>query len=113
MLTTLANQTVEAFKELSHEGSTYFYSVGSLEVANTEERLDDLKRKAGVGRSWGMEAVFLLPEECVEKCSLINPDNILGGLYVPSDGIAKPLRAIDEMARFANHAGLSFTDIQK
>jgi glycine cleavage system aminomethyltransferase T/glycine/D-amino acid oxidase-like deaminating enzyme len=108
VLTTLANQTVEAFKELSHEGQPSFYSVGSLEVANTQERLEDLKRKAGVAKSWGMEANVLSPEECVEKCSLINPDNILGGLYVPSDGIAKPLRAIDKMADFSKSCGTEF-----
>ncbi|MGE8081141.1 GcvT family protein [Peribacillus loiseleuriae] len=108
VLTTLANQTVEAFKELTHAGQPSFYPVGSLEVANTKERLDDLKRKAGVGKSWGMEAVVLSPEECVEKCSLINPDNILGGLYVPSDGIAKPLRAVDTMAKFAESCGTKF-----
>ncbi len=108
VLTTLANQTVEAFKELSHAGQPSFYSVGSLEVANTKDRLDDLKRKAGVGKSWGMEAFVLTPEECVEKCALINPDNILGGLYVPSDGIAKPLHAVDTMAKFAESCGTKF-----
>ncbi|WP_342048226.1 GcvT family protein [Bacillus sp. OTU530] len=108
VLTTLASQTVETFKELSADGQPSFYSVGSLEVANTQERLEDLKRKAGVGTSWGMEAYVLSPEECVEKCSLINPDNILGGLYVPSDGIAKPLRAVDIMATFAESCGTKF-----
>ena len=108
VLTTLANQTVETFKELSNEGQPSFYTVGSLEVANTKERLEDLKRKAGVGKSWGMEALVLSPEECVEKCSLINPDNILGGLYVPSDGIAKPLRAIDTMVKFSESCGTKF-----
>ena len=108
VLTTLANQTVEAFKELSNEGQPSFYSVGSLEVANTEERLEDLKRKAGVGKSWGMEAYVLSPEECVEKSSLINPDSILGGLYVPTDGIAKPLRAVDIMTKFSESCGTKF-----
>ncbi|WP_078412289.1 GcvT family protein [Priestia abyssalis] len=108
VLTALASQTVEAFKELSADGQPSFYSVGSLEVANTPERLEDLKRKAGIGASWGMEAVLLSPEECAQKCSLINPDNIYGGLYVPSDGIAKPLRAVDKMAHFAKSRGTEF-----
>ncbi|TCP27774.1 glycine/D-amino acid oxidase-like deaminating enzyme [Scopulibacillus darangshiensis] len=108
LLTTLASQTVEAFKELNHEGQPSFYSVGSLEVANTQERLEDLKRKAGVGSSWGVEAYLLSPEECAQKCSLINLDKIYGGLYVPSDGIAKPLRAIEEMAAFTRSCGGEF-----
>lgn len=108
VLTTLASQTVEAFKELSYEEQPSFYSVGSLEVANTHERLEDLKRKAGVAKSWGMEAFILSPEECAQKSSLLNTDNIYGGLYVPSDGIAKPLRAVDQMAHFAKSCGTEF-----
>ncbi|SMQ87066.1 dimethylglycine oxidase [Bacillus sp. OV166] len=108
ILTTLANQTVEAFKELSSEEQPSFYTVGSIEVAQTPERFEDLKRKAGIGKSWGMDAYILSPEECAQKCTLINPDNILGGLYVPSDGIAKPLRAVDKMASFAESCGAKF-----
>ncbi|QHZ46008.1 GcvT family protein [Bacillus sp. NSP9.1] len=108
VLTALASQTVETFKDLSAEGQPSFYSVGSLEIATTPERLEDLKRKAGVGASWGIEAVILSPEECAKKCSLINADNICGGLYVPSDGVAKPLRVIDKMAEFTKSLGARF-----
>lgn len=108
VLTTLASQTVEAFKELSIDEATSFYSVGSIEVAQTPERFEDLKRKAGIAKSWGIEALILSPEECVEKCTLINGAIIYGGLYVPSDGIAKPLRAVDKMASFAKSCGAQF-----
>src|SRR3954447_24841437 len=56
VLTTLASQTVEAFKALSTDAHPSFYSVGSLEVAHTPDRLEDLKRKAGVAGSWGIDA---------------------------------------------------------
>ena len=67
ILTTLASQTVETFKELSTDEQRSFYPVGSLEVARTPERLEDLKRKAGVASSWGIEAFLLSPQECAEK----------------------------------------------
>ncbi|MFC0470512.1 FAD-dependent oxidoreductase [Halalkalibacter kiskunsagensis] len=108
LLTTLANQTVECFKELSSDEKPSFHSVGSIEVASTPERLEDLKRKAGLAASWGMESFILSPEECEEKCSLINSENIYGGLYVPSDGIAKPLRANEKMAEFSISQGAVF-----
>lgn len=108
LLTTLASQTVEVFKDLYHEGQPSFYSVGSLELAKSQERLEDLKRKAGLGSSWGMEASLLSPEECAQKCSLINQDKIYGGLYVPSDGIAKPIRAIEKMADYIKSCGGEF-----
>lgn len=108
VLTRLASQTVEAFKELSNDDAPSFYSVGSIEVAQTHERFEELKRKAGIAKSWGIEASILSPEECVEKSALINGAIIYGGLYVPSDGIAKPLRAVDKMAGFAKSCGAKF-----
>ncbi|WP_141432144.1 FAD-dependent oxidoreductase [Bacillus sp. 03113] len=108
VMTKLANSTANTFKELSTEDLQSFYTVGSLEVANTPERLEDLKRKAGVGASWGMEAYLLTPEECSEKCSLIDPTTIYGGLFVPSDGIAKPLNAVGKMMDFAKSHGVKF-----
>ncbi|MGP7818635.1 FAD-dependent oxidoreductase [Niallia sp. 01092] len=108
VLTKLANSTVSTFKELSTNERPSFYSVGSVEVANTPERLEDLKRKAGVAASWGMEASILTPEECSEKSSLIDSNNIYGGLFTPSDGIAKPLNAVQEMMEFAKSCGVKF-----
>ncbi|WP_339226627.1 FAD-dependent oxidoreductase [Oceanobacillus sp. FSL K6-2867] len=108
LLTELASQTVEAFTKLSDKEQPSYYPVGSLELANTQERLDELKRKAGLGKSWGMEAQILSPEESKEKCSFINPDAILGSLHVPTDGIAKPLRAINIMTDFSKSCGTNF-----
>ena len=56
LLTELASDTVKTFTELSDDEYPSFYSVGSLELAKTPERLDDLKRKAGAGKSWGIES---------------------------------------------------------
>ncbi|WP_028390345.1 GcvT family protein [Bacillus cihuensis] len=108
LLTTLANQTVETFKELSDEKLPSFYSVGGLEVATTLERLEELKRKAGFAKSWGMEAFVISPEECVQKSPLLNKEKIYGGLFIPTDGIAKPLRAIDKMTSFSRSCGTEF-----
>ncbi|MBY7141752.1 FAD-dependent oxidoreductase [Virgibacillus sp. NKC19-3] len=108
LLTAFASQTVVDFTELSDGERPSFYPVGSLELARTPERLNDLKRKAGAGKSWGKEAYMLSPEACKEKNPFINPDTILGGLYVPTDGIAKPLRAINRMAEFSKSCGTRF-----
>ncbi|MBP1969100.1 glycine cleavage system aminomethyltransferase T/glycine/D-amino acid oxidase-like deaminating enzyme [Virgibacillus natechei] len=108
LLTAFASQTVADFTELGDGERPSYYPVGSLELARTPERLNDLKRKAGAGKSWGIEAHVLSPKECKEKNPVINPDTILGGLYVPTDGIAKPLRAINRMADFSKSCGTKF-----
>ncbi|MDT8861307.1 FAD-dependent oxidoreductase [Alkalihalobacillus sp. MEB130] len=109
LLTKLANDTVDCFLNLSNEQDLpSFYQVGSIEIASTPERMKDLKRKAGLAASWGIQAKLLTPEECSEKCELLNVEQIEGGLFVPTDGIAKPLRAIEKMAEYTKKAGTSF-----
>lgn len=108
VMTKLAYNTASTFTELSTENRKAYYPVGSIEVANTPERLEDLKRKAGVAASWGVEAFVLTPEECRSRCPLIDPDKIYGGLFVPSDGIAKPLHAVEEMMDYAKTQGVRF-----
>ena len=54
-MTGFARYTVELWSQLELDGEPCAKSVGSLEVAWTQERLTDLKRKAGYGMSWGVE----------------------------------------------------------
>ena len=65
---------------------------------------------AGTGSraSWGLESDLISPEECAEKIPLLDPDRIQGGFYVPSDGIAKAVRACEAMARLAGERGAKF-----
>src|SRR5919107_830397 len=48
------------------------------------------------------------PEECAEKSPLLDPREILGGFYVPSDGLAKGVRVSEAMAREAQGLGAKF-----
>ena len=82
--------------------------MGGLEVAATPERWRDLKRKQGLATSWGIESRLLAPEECTEKVPLLDPGKIHGGFFVPSDGIAKAVRACEAMAREAGSRGAQF-----
>ncbi|KLU93119.1 hypothetical protein MAPG_12060, partial [Magnaporthiopsis poae ATCC 64411] len=60
-----------------------FNQVGGLEVAETPERLHDLKRRYGYARSYGVEAKLLSAEQCRELYPLLGPDVVLGGLHFP------------------------------
>ena len=85
-----------------------FYPVGSLEVAYTPERWDDLHRKLGFARSWGLPAVLLSPEEARARLPLLDTSKIHGAYFVPSDGIAKAVRVAEALARIAQTRGASF-----
>ncbi|WP_084965578.1 GcvT family protein [Thermoactinospora rubra] len=100
-MTQLARYTVEKFVELDS-----FLQVGGLEVATTPERLAELHRRHGWAASWGIEARLLTPEECVDKHSLLDPGKILGGLFIPTDGLAKAVKAVDAQLARARARGV-------
>ncbi|MEY9930781.1 glycine cleavage system aminomethyltransferase T/glycine/D-amino acid oxidase-like deaminating enzyme [Catenulispora sp. GP43] len=107
-MTEFASYTVEKYSSLSLDGQWCFRQVGGLEVATTPERLAELKRRHGFASSWGVQSALLDPEECVALHSLLDPDQILGGYHVPTDGLAKALRAGEAQARRAIDRGARF-----
>src|SRR5215212_10629369 len=89
MMTDLAKYSVCRYMELEVDGRPCGYQVGGIEVAETPERLADLKRRHGLAASWGLKSHLISPDECAEKIPLLDTDKILGGFFVPSDGIAR------------------------
>jgi glycine cleavage system aminomethyltransferase T/glycine/D-amino acid oxidase-like deaminating enzyme len=107
-MTALARRTVELYGSLELDGQPCWHGVGSLEVARTPERWLDLRRKLGWARSWGLETCLLEPAEVARQVPILDPAAIHGAYYVPSDGLAKAVRACEAMAREATRAGASF-----
>ncbi|GIE75490.1 sarcosine dehydrogenase [Actinoplanes philippinensis] len=107
-MTELATYTVEKLSALTLDGQWCFRQVGGLEVATTEARWHDLKRKHGLATSWGVESALLSPAECASRHPLLDPDRILGGFHVPTDGLAKAVRAVEAQARRAIERGARF-----
>jgi glycine cleavage system aminomethyltransferase T/glycine/D-amino acid oxidase-like deaminating enzyme len=108
MMTEFAKYSVNLYSRLALDGQPCFYPVGSLEVAYTKERWEDQKRRMGFARSWGVEAALLAPGEARDKLPLLDAGKIHGAYSVPSDGIAKAVRAGEAMARAAQQRGCVF-----
>ena len=104
MMTTFARYTVDLWGGMDVDGVPCANPVGSLEVAWTPERWADLKRKAGLAMSWGVEAHLISPSEARDKIPMLS-DRILGALYVPSDIHTKATRPAEAMARAAEQDG--------
>jgi glycine cleavage system aminomethyltransferase T/glycine/D-amino acid oxidase-like deaminating enzyme len=105
-----ARYTVEKYSGLTLDGQWCFRQVGGLEVATTRERLEDLKRRHGWATSWGIESRLVDPDECVRLSPLLDRDVVLGGYYVPSDGLAKAVRCGEVQGRRAIERGARFVD---
>ncbi|MSS73055.1 MAG: FAD-dependent oxidoreductase [Candidatus Latescibacteria bacterium] len=108
MMTEFSKYAVKLYNELNLDGQPCFYPVGSVEVAYTRERWEDLQRKLGAAKSWNLEATLLSPEETRQKLPLLDPKKIHGSYFVPSDGIAKAVRACEAMARASMEQGAVF-----
>ena len=106
-MTSFARYTVELWSRLDLDGVPCAKAVGSLEVAWTPERLTDLRRKAGYGLSWGVEAHLLGAAEARDLFPPLS-DRVLGALYVPSDIQTKATRPAEAMAREAERNGAAF-----
>ncbi|KAE8155334.1 hypothetical protein BDV25DRAFT_146497 [Aspergillus avenaceus] len=102
-MTHFARYTVEKLLSLD-----CFNQVGGLEVATTPERLEELKRKHGYASSWGIGARLVGPEECLKMYPLLNKDIVLGGLHIPTDGLALAARATQLLIERTRQAGVRY-----
>jgi glycine cleavage system aminomethyltransferase T/glycine/D-amino acid oxidase-like deaminating enzyme len=100
-MTRFAQETIALYESLTHQGEPCWYGVGSLEVATTPARWTDLHRRLGWAKSWGVQASLLTPDEASAMLPLIDAEKILGAYHVPTDGVAKPVWAAEELARKA------------
>lgn len=99
-LTGFARETVTHLSAIDFEGEPCWHGVGGLEVATTEARWTDLHRKLGWAKSWGVPgAALLTPEEAQAMLPFLDPGAILGAFWSPTDGVARPVRAIEAMIR--------------
>ncbi len=104
MMSVFARETTQLYQRLSPPDSEpLWFEVGGLEVATTPERFDDLKRKVGAGRAWGIDTGLLGPAEARAKVPLLS-DSIYGAMYTPSDGIARAWQLAEAMAEQAGGA---------
>jgi glycine cleavage system aminomethyltransferase T/glycine/D-amino acid oxidase-like deaminating enzyme len=105
--TAFAKYGIELLEELEADtGQNPGYRrSGSISIAINEERLAELKRKADFAALFDIEAHYLSLPEIQERWPLMNPDGVLGGIYMPSDGSANPTDLTSALAKGARARG--------
>src|SRR5438045_3918295 len=89
-----------------YEDMGVFTESGGIEVARTEERMEELRRRMVSAKSWGIEHVQLVtPAEVKELVPFLDESVIVGGFYTPSVGVVDSLRAGTIMRERAQEAG--------
>src|SRR5947209_7702547 len=102
-MTSLTLESMRQYKDLD-----VFIESGGIEIARTEERMQELTRRVASAKSWGIEPVELLtPEQVQELVPYINEQLILGGFFTPGAGVVDSLRAGTIMRERAIEAGMT------
>src|SRR5437870_716361 len=83
--------TLESVRQ--YEDAGVFTQSGGIEVARTEERMQELRRRMASAKAWGIDDVAILtPAEVKALVPYIEESVIVGGFYTPSVGIVDSLR---------------------
>lgn len=106
-MTRLAKYSQELYGELEAETgvATGFKRVGSITVALTEERKEEIYRQASMARAFGVEVEEISPNEVKAKYEHLNIDDVKGAVYLPLDGQGDPANIALAMAKGARQMG--------
>ena len=106
--TTRINQySVELYSQLEAETgvATGWNQVGSVIVARTEARMEQLRRTTAMAEYFGVEASMISPDEAQEKWPLMRVDDLLGAAWLPGDGKVVPEAIAQALAKGASNRG--------
>ena len=98
-MTHLTRESIEQYRDMDT-----FEESGGIEVARTDERVEELKRRVQSAKAWGEPCELLTPEEVEELVPYVNTDIIKAGFYSKGAGTCDPLRAGEVMRARADHA---------
>ncbi len=91
-MTKLAKYSQELYGDLEAETgvATGFRRCGSITVALTEERREEIYRQASMARAFGVEVEEISASEVKERYPYLNVDDVAGAVYLPKDGQGDP-----------------------
>jgi len=99
--------TARLFAELESETgqATGYKQNGTIHLALSEVRLEQLRRNHDHAGRMGVESLLLDITQLRETWPLLNYDGVLGGFFVPSNGQVNPLDVTQALARGARQNG--------
>ncbi|CAG9781689.1 unnamed protein product [Diatraea saccharalis] len=87
----LAQSSIKLLQELESRGrETGWKQCGSLLLARTRDRMTVYRRMKSQSVSWGIPCELVTPNRCQEIWPMLNVEDILGGLWIPGDGVGDP-----------------------
>ena len=106
-MTRLAKYSQELYFGLEEETgvATGFKRNGSITVALTDERMEELRRSAAMARAFGVEIDEISPLDIRSRYPGLTVDDAVGGVWLPKDGQADPVNITQALAKGARNYG--------
>ncbi len=103
----VVQRSLDVFSSLEADTgfSPGFVRTGTMNLATSPERLEEIRHLASVVRGDGVEAELLDVEQTLELHPLLNPEGIHGSLYFPEDGRGSATDTTIALARGATQRG--------
>lgn len=106
-LVQLLKYSVELYRGLEAEGERGFFEVGSLRLASSKPRMEELKRQHAYAPDVGLETELLSASEAQALFPLMDTRGVEGALWLPTDGSAKAPILAEALRRAAETEGVS------
>jgi len=106
-LTKMMMASVDLYRSLGAEVGleTGWKEVGSLRLASSEERKEEIARQAGWAKTFGLPLELVSPDEAQELFPPMSTDGVLGAAYLPTDGYVDPSQLTLALAEGARRRG--------
>ena len=106
-LTRLMMQSVALYRRLTLETGVEigWREVGSLRLASSQARMEELQRQAGWGESFGLPIELVDPAEAGRRFPIMSLEGVRGAAFVRSDGYLDPSGLALALAEGARRRG--------
>jgi 4-methylaminobutanoate oxidase (formaldehyde-forming) len=82
-----------------------WHEVGSLRLASSPARLEELRRQVGWARTFGLPLELVSTQEAHDLFPLFDPEGVLGAVFLPTDGWLDPSNLAFALAAGAKARG--------
>lgn len=109
-LTKMIRYSTDLYRRLRDETGVDpgWREVGSLRLASSPQRLEELKRLVAVSRSFGLPLELVSPRQAHDLFPLITLDDVEGAVFLPTDGFIDPTGLTMALVAGARAGGAQF-----
>ena len=106
-LTRMMMNSVDLYRKLGEEVGleTGWHEVGSLRLASSRERMEELSRQAGWAKTFGLPLELVSAQEAQRMFPPMSTDGVLGAAYLSTDGYIDPSQLTFALVEGARRRG--------